>query len=163
MASDPTPAARPAELLRYRAEDRAPLNALLWRPDAPTRAAVVLVPGFNGNIIGGAHDYQPLAERLTAAGYAFLLPVMRTASDFTDARFEDCEADIAAALEAARARGLERIALFSTSLGGPRVAYHMSRRQDPAVQALGFLAAIMSPYEEAQLRMPESDRARLEI
>lgn len=160
MSEAPRP--RRAELLRYVSADGASLNALFWLPDAPTDGAIVLVPGFNGNIVGGQNDCQPLAEAATARGYALLLPCMRTASDFTDARFEDCEADIAAALDAAKRRGIERIALFGTSLGGPRAIYYLARSADPAVKALGFLASIMSPYEEAQLRLPEAGRARLE-
>jgi len=156
------PSPRKAELLRYTAADGAPLGALLWRPDAAADSAIVMIPGFNGNIVGGLHDYQPLAEAATARGHAFLLPCLRTAGDFSDARFEDCEADIAAALGAIKARGISEIALFGTSLGGPRAVYYLARTGDSAVRALGFLASIMSPYEEAQLRMPEEDRARLE-
>lgn len=153
---------RRAELLRYRAADGAPLNALLWRPDGASDRAMALVPGFNGNIVGGLHDFQPMAERATAAGLAFLLPCMRTASDFSDARFEDCAADIAAALDAAAGRGFGRFVLFGTSLGGPRAVHYLKETQDRRVAALGFIASIMSPYEEAMLRFAEPDRARLE-
>jgi pimeloyl-ACP methyl ester carboxylesterase len=161
-AAESPPRRQPAEFLRFAAEDRVGLNALLWTPARPTRSAVVLIPGFNGSILGGAHDYQPLAEALTARGYAFLLPAMRTASDFSDPRFEDCEQDIGAAVAAAKARGLTEIALFGTSLGGPRAFYFLSRREEPAVRAMGTIASIMSPYEEAQLRFAPEDRARLD-
>lgn len=167
----PAPAPRqPAEFLRFRTEDGVGLNALLWTPPgraagaaaAPARSAVVLVPGFNGSILGGAPDYQPLAEALSARGHALLLPAMRTASDFTDPRFEDCEQDIAAVLSAARARGVEQVALFGTSLGGPRVTWFLAQRPAPEVRAMGYVASIMSPYEEAQLRFGDGDRARLD-
>jgi pimeloyl-ACP methyl ester carboxylesterase len=157
-----SPLGLPAEFLRFRTADGVGLNALHWSPPRPTERAVVLIPGFNGSILGGAHDYQPLAEALAAKGFALLLPGLRTASDFTDPRFTDCEADIAATLATGRERGLTRIALFGTSLGGPRVTYYLRRTADPAVQALGYIAAIMSPYEEAQLRFSAEDRARLE-
>jgi len=115
------------ELLRYTTEDRLPLNALLWSPPVLARSAVVLVPGSNGNIVAGVHDYRPLAEQVDALSYALLLSDMRTASDFTDPRFEDCVADIAAAMAAVRERGYADVALFGTSLGGPRAAYYLQR------------------------------------
>jgi hypothetical protein len=42
----------------------------------------LLFGGDLGSILGGAHDYQPLAEALAAKGFALLLPGLRTASDF---------------------------------------------------------------------------------
>ena len=49
-----------AEYLRYQADDRVTLNALLWSPAQPTKSAVILVPGFYGSFSGGGHDYTPM-------------------------------------------------------------------------------------------------------
>lgn len=149
------------QYLSYRTEDKVPLNALLWEPAAPRDAAVILVPGFNGTFHQG-HDYQPIATMLTGLGYAFMAPNLRTAGDFTDPRVDDVVPDIAAAIAAAHERGYRRVALFGTSVGGPRSAYFLARRADPSIECWGLIAPIMSPYGEAQLRFDERERARLE-
>lgn len=149
-----------AEFVSYRAGDRQILNALLYSPGALTRTVVIVVPGGTGGI-GGPHDYTPLAEKLTVRGYALLLANMRTAGahGWLFGRFEDSEADVAAAIEFAKSRGLDQIVLFGMSLGGPRIMYYWSRTKDPAVKAMGFLASVTSPYLEVQVRFDEAKRA----
>ena len=139
------------------------LNALHYRPKTPTRSALVLVPGLLGAVLGGHHDYRPLAERLTDLGYAVILMNLRCASDFAHAVFEEAADDIGLVMEhAERELGLADIALFGTSLGGPRLAYFLSRRRPSSVKCVGFLSSIISPYEEGQLRLSEKDRAALD-
>jgi alpha-beta hydrolase superfamily lysophospholipase len=152
-----------AEFLLYDTEDKVTLNALLFAPSAPNRNAVVYVPGMTGGFIG-INDYAPMAARLNAAGFALVLPNMRTAGlhGMLYARFADYVKDIAAAMATAKARGFERIALFGTSLGGPRAINYWRTTRDPAVKALGFVASIKSPYLEAQIRFDANERARFD-
>lgn len=151
-----------AEYLRYQAEDRVSLNALLWSPPQPTKSAVILVPGFYGSFSGGGHDYTPMAERLNAKGFAFMAANMRTANDFTDPKLEDAVKDVGAAVAELKRRGFTDIALFGTSLGGPRSMLYLTAKSDPAIKVYGLIASIMSPYEEAQYRMNAADRQRLD-
>ena len=62
----------------------------------------------------------------------------------------------------AKARGYGEIALFGTSLGGPRIALFMATKGDASIRAVGFIASIKSPYLEFQIRASESERARLD-
>jgi alpha-beta hydrolase superfamily lysophospholipase len=152
-----------AEFLLYDTEDKVTLNALLFAPATPGKSAVVYVPGMTGGFIG-INDYAPMAARLNAAGYALMLPNMRTAGlhGMLYARFADYVKDIAAAMATAQQRGFERIALFGTSLGGPRVINYWRRTHDPAVKALGFVASIKSPYLEAQIRFDAKKKAEFD-
>jgi dipeptidyl aminopeptidase/acylaminoacyl peptidase len=149
-----------AEFLTYRTPDGVQLNALLFEPpEAATRRAMVLVPGGPGGFISGFHDYVPLARRLHAEGVALLLPNMRTAGHagrcqgMLFGRFAEYRIDIAAAIGALTARGLDRIALFGTSFGGTRMAYYMAHegRSEAAIRACGLLAAITNPNEASRL------------
>jgi alpha-beta hydrolase superfamily lysophospholipase len=160
-ASTSASAAPLAEFLLYRTEDRLPLNALLFTPKTATKNVVVMIPGMTGGFSGGLHDYSPMAERLNQAGYAFMVPNMRTAGlhGMLFARFDDYTKDVAAAVAEAKRRGLSEIILFGTSLGGPRAIHYWTRTKDPAVKALGFLASIKSPYLEAQLRFDPARKA----
>jgi esterase/lipase len=150
------------EITRFSAEQGVDLDALLFRPTKPTRRLLMLIPGLSGPVLGGRHDYRPLAARLEEKGFALLLLNMRSANTFWYARFEDCATDIAGALAHVKDMGFTEIALFGTSLGGPRVMYTMAERPDLAVRVVGFLASIKSPYLEAQLRMDAPLRADLD-
>lgn len=149
-----------AEYLRYAARDRAPLNALLWHPAAPTRRAALLVPGFYGSFAGGGHDYAPMARRLGDAGIAFMAINLRTANDFTDPRVESAVDDVAAAVAELERRGFDRIALLGTSLGAPRSMLYLAQAGAPSIRAYGLVAPIVSPYHEAQLRFDDAGRER---
>lgn len=150
-----------AEYLRYRATDGVHLQALLWAPAQGSDSIVILVPGRYGSF-AGTHDYRPLAGRLNADGHAFMTINMRTASDFSDPQLELAVLDIAAAVEEAKRRGYTRIALFGTSLGGPRSALYLAEAADPAVKLYGLIAAIKSPYEAAVHYMNEERLTRLD-
>jgi pimeloyl-ACP methyl ester carboxylesterase len=157
-----TAAAAPrAEFLSYTSDDGANLSALLYQPQQPGGSVVILIPGGTGGFIDGFHDYTPLAELLTAKGYAFMVANMRTAGThgwFYD-RFETAEQDVGAAVGIAKARGLNRITLIGVSLGGPRSVYYWSRTREPAVRAIVFLASITSPYLEGRVRLNATQRA----
>ena len=149
-----------AEFLLYNIDEKLTLNALLFMPEQPTRSAVVYVPGMTGGFVG-PNDYNPMAARLNEIGYALMVPNMRTAGlhGMLYANFADYVNDIAAAMAVAKGRGLDHIALFGTSLGGPRIINYWRKTRDPMVKALGFVASIMSPYLEAQIRFDAKKKA----
>ncbi len=149
-----------AEFVLYNIEEKLTLNALLFMPEQPTKSAVVYVPGMTGGFIG-PNDYNPMAARLNAIGYALMVPNMRTAGlhGMLYANFADYVNDIAAAMAVAKGRGLDRIALFGTSLGGPRIINYWRKTRDPMVKGLGFVASIKSPYLEAQIRFDAKKKA----
>ena len=148
-------AAPQAEFINYKAADGANLNALLYLPEKSGSSVVILIPGGTGGFIDGFHDYNPLAEQLTASGYAFLLANMRTAGNngwFYD-RFENAEQDVGAAVGIAKSRGLNQITLVGVSLGGPRSVYYWAKTKEPSIKAIVFLASITSPYLEGRVRL----------
>lgn len=149
-----------AEFVLYNIGEKLTLNALLFMPEQPTKSAVVYVPGMTGGFVG-PNDYNPMAARLNEIGYALMVPNMRTAGlhGMLYANFADYVNDIAAAMAVAKSRGLDRIALFGTSLGGPRIINYWRQTRDPMVKGLGFVASIMSPYLEAQIRFDAKKKA----
>jgi pimeloyl-ACP methyl ester carboxylesterase len=153
-------AAPRAEFLLHDTEDKVTLNALLYMPDAPTKSVVIYVPGMTGGF-SGTHDYAPMATRLNEIGYALLVPNLRTAGlhGMLFARFADYVTDIKATIALAKSRGLDNIALFGTSLGGPRIINYWRATKEPAIKALGFVSSIKSPYLEAQIRFSPEKRA----
>ena len=140
----PDPALR---YVRFPATDDAVLSARLFTPAQPTGKAFILVPGLNGGILGGRHDYRPLARRLAEAGIALFLLNMRSSNEFAHSRVADIPADIGGAVAWLKSEGYDQLALFGTSLGGPRVMYYLDRTGgDPAIRMMGFIASIRSPY-----------------
>ena len=132
--------------LRIPASDGVVLSALLFRPEVPTVKVFLLIPGLNGAVLGGFHDYRPLAKKLTSKGFSLLILNMRSSNSFATAKFEDCKIDIGAAVEWLKKNDLSRIALFGTSLGGPRIMYYISQGADIAIEVIGLIASIRSPY-----------------
>ena len=132
--------------LRIPASDGVVLSALLFRPEIPTTKVFMLIPGLNGAALGGFHDYRPLAKELVRKGFSLLILNMRSSNAFTTAEFEDCKIDITAAIEWLKKNDLCRIALFGTSLGGPRIMYYTSQGSDSAIEVMGLIASIRSPY-----------------
>jgi pimeloyl-ACP methyl ester carboxylesterase len=131
----------------------ATLSGLLYSPRHPSKTGVVLAPQGQGGFIDGLHDYNPLAQKLTDAGYYLLLANMRTASGWAYERFESALPDVAAAVATLKARGVENVILLGTSLGGPRIAYYAYKANDPSIKALIFMSSITSPYLEGRARL----------
>ena len=152
------------DLVRFpAAEDGQMLDALYWVPERGTKRIVLLIPGLSGAVMGGGlHDYRPMANELSAKSYALLVPQLRSLNNWPYAFFDDVVKDIGGAVAFAKERGYEQIALFGTSLGGPRIAFFMATKGDPAIRAAGFIASIKSPYLEFQIRRDASERARLD-
>ena len=164
MAATPIPRSqnRP-ELFFTQAEDRAPLEGLLWEPQQDGDAVVLMVPGgTTGAALFPAHDYSPMAAALTERGYAFLLTNMRASYNNPYAEYSDAVKDIAGFVAYAKSKGYGRMAVLGISLGGARMAQYVAERNDPAVKAVGFVASIPSPYLEFQIRSSEADKRRLE-
>ncbi len=63
MATTPIPQSQSRlELILVEAEDKVPLNGLLWEPQKAGDSLVVMVPGgTTGAVFFPAHDYSPLA------------------------------------------------------------------------------------------------------
>ena len=155
------PAKMRPEFVRYKTEDQEILQALLWFPEEDTKTAVIYVPSATGGF-SGQHDITPIARAITRKGYAFMATNVRTVgvpNGWTFARFEDCVQDVEAAVRYAKSRQFENLALVGHSLGGPRAMYYWVQTREPSIRALVFMGSIVSPYEEAQLRWPESKRA----
>ena len=77
------------------------------------RAALVMAGGAGGGIHGPAGIYEELAESLLREGVAGLRHQYRMPN-----RLAECVADVLAALEYLRGRGVERAALVGWSFGG---------------------------------------------
>ena len=145
------------------AEDKAPLEGLLWEPQAAGDAVVLMVPGgTTGAALFPAHDYSPMAAALTERGYAFLLTNMRASYNNPYSEYSDAVKDIAGFVAYAKSKGYARMAVLGISLGGARMAQYVAERNEPAVKAVGFVASIPSPYLEFQIRSSEADKRRLE-
>ena len=132
--------------LRFKTTDGVVLSALLFKPPEATNRVLLLIPGLNGGVLGGHHDYRPLARRMAASGIALMLLNMRSSNTFAHSKFEDSRLDIDAAIQWLKSEGLSEIALFGTSLGGPRVMFYNYAIGDPAIRMMGFIASIRSPY-----------------
>lgn len=154
----------PIEMVRFRAEDDSVMiDALHYPPEIETDRLLILIPGLSGSIMGGGrHDYRPMAAGLAEVGCAFMIPQLRSLDNWPFAIFDDVVRDIGGAIQFAKSIGYRRIALFGTSLGGPRIALYLATKGDPAIKAAGFIAAIMSPYLESQIRLSADERDRLE-
>ncbi len=164
MATTPIPQSQSRlELILVEAEDKVPLNGLLWEPQKASDSLVVMVPGgTTGAALYPAHDYSPLASGLTDKGYAFLLGNMRASYNNAYSEYGDAVKDIDAFVAYAKSKGYARIAILGISLGGCRVAQYVAERNDPAVKAVGFVASIPSPYLEFQVRSSEAEKQRLD-
>jgi esterase/lipase len=137
----------------------ATLSGLLYSPKRPGKTGMVLVPQGMGGFIDGLHDYNPLAQQLTDAGYYLLLANMRTASGWAYERFESALPDVGAAVKMLKSRGVENIILLGTSLGGPRIAYYAWKANEPSLKALVFMSSITSPWGEGRVRLSKEKLA----
>lgn len=148
------------EFVRYMSEDHMPLHALLWSPPEGSKTVAMYVPGMGGGFVC-PNDLNPVAESMIQNGYAFMAINTRSVMPpgIMFAIFEDCVADIGAAVQYVKARGFTDVVLIGDSLGGPRTAYYWTETKDPAVKAIVFLGAIKSPYLEAQLRWNQEEQA----
>jgi len=158
--SDRSADTRP-EFLRYKTEDQEILQALLWLPPKDTKTLVIYGPSATGGF-SGQHDLLPVAGAITSKGFAFMATNVRTVgvpNGWTFARFEDCVKDVGAAVQCAKSRGFENLALIGHSLGGPRAMYYWVQTRERSVRALVFMGSIVSPYGEARFRWPKSKAA----
>lgn len=154
----------PIEMVRFQADgDAMMIDALYYPPPRPTDRLLILIPGLSGSIMGGGrHDYRPMAAALAGKDCAFLIPQLRSLDNWPFAIFDDVVKDIGGAVAFVKAQGYNRIALFGTSLGGPRIALYLSTKGDASIKATGFIAAIMSPYMEFQIRQSDAEKVRLD-
>ena len=159
---EPAQGAPMLDIVSFQADDGLPLNALYWAPQNPNKSLLLLVPGHIGSVLGTPHDYRPMAEKLSEKGYDLLFPQLRAMNNWPYAVFDDAAKDIGGAVAFAKKQQYEKIALFGTSLGGPRLAFFMARKGDPSIRAVGFINSIMSPYLALQLSQSKLDNERLD-
>jgi pimeloyl-ACP methyl ester carboxylesterase len=167
---EPARGAPMLDIASFPADDNVPLNALYWTPTPPppptppprNKSVVLLIPGHIGSVLGTLHDYRPLAEKLSEKGYDLLFPQLRAMNNWPYAVFDDVVKDIGGAVAFAKSKQYEKIALFGTSLGGPRLAFFMARKGDPLIRAVGFINSIMSPYLALQLSQSKLDNERMD-
>ena len=159
---EPAQGAPMLDIASFPADDNEPLNALYWAPANRNKSLVLLIPGHIGSVLGTPHDYRPMAEKLSEKGYDLLFPQLRAMNNWPYAVFDDAAKDIGGAVAFANKQKYEKIALFGTSLGGPRLAFFMARKGDPSIRAVGFINSIMSPYLALQLSQSKLDNERLD-
>lgn len=150
-----------AELVHYRAADKTGLNGLWYKPETPGKTAVILVPQGTGGYTDADHNYAPLAEKITAAGYGFLLANMRTAgrNGWAWDNFETTEPDMIGTVDFVKSRGYTNIVLVGVSAGGPRAVYYWVRTKEPSIKAIAFMASITSPYLQGTLTHTKAEYA----
>jgi esterase/lipase len=162
---EPARGAPMLDIASFQTEDKVSLSALYWAspPETRNKSLMLLIPGHIGSVLGTPHDYRPLAEKLSEKGYDLLFPQLRAMNNWPYAMFDDAVKDIGGAVEFAKSKQqYEKIALFGTSLGGPRLAFFMARKGDPLIRTVGFINSIMSPYLALQLSQGKVDNERLE-
>ncbi|TAN37093.1 MAG: alpha/beta fold hydrolase [Verrucomicrobia bacterium] len=112
-----------------------------WLPGRCRHATLVLIiHGMGGNFYRSQLKKEWLWQ---AAGYGFdVLTFNNRGSDRAVAfeRFENCVADIDAALAVGRRLGYRRFVLLGHSTGCQKIALYQARRQHPAVRALVLAA-----------------------
>jgi pimeloyl-ACP methyl ester carboxylesterase len=144
------------ELIRTQTSDGLELAGLLCEPASPSRGIAVLhLHGATSNFYRN-HTPDELADRLMAAGFAFLTANTRGHDIVTWVTtrnlqrsallgnayevFTDCLMDVRAWLDRLEQRGWGRVVLQGHSYGAMKAAYYLAQTQDPRVVALSLLS-----------------------
>ena len=127
-------------------------------PTATQSAGVVIVVGGPQYRAGSHRQFTDLARRLAAAGFATLRFDLRGMGDSTGSvvGFEDCSADIAAAIDALlRLRpGLREVVLWGLCDGASAALLYLDERADARVVGLCLLNPwVRSPVGLARTRV----------
>lgn len=161
------------QFFRFKTEDNLLLQGLIYTPSEKTNKAFLHIHGMDGNFYENMF-LEPMAEKITEAGYAFVPVNTRSHDVFADffvvgeeekskrigdafEKMEDCEFDIKAALDYLAANGYEEIILCGHSLGAVKVAYYTARTHDARVSKL----ILMSPPDMVALAETESNHEAL--
>jgi len=152
-----------AELVGVKTEDGVPLFGLHYRPAVKSTSVVIHLPGGPG-AFASSQDMAPLALALNRNGYHFLSFNLRTAgaNGMIYAKSDEYLKDIAAIVAYAKEKGLTNIILLGHSLSSARAFYYLAQTHEPMVKGIIVSAGITSPYQEAQMRWNETERAQYE-
>lgn len=134
----------------------APLVGILHDPGLASERAVVVVVGGPQYRVGAHRQYVKLARDLAEAG----TPVLRfdyrgmgdSSGDFRG--FEDCGADIAAAIDALTARlpMVREVVLWGLCDGATAIAFYQARNRDPRVAG----AVLLNPWARSARTLAET-------
>lgn len=152
-----------AEFVRFFTDDKEMLHGLLWKPRLAAATLALYVPGLTGTF-ASPQDMTSFVGPLLAGGFAVLAINLRIVAPpgLVLSRFEDCVADIGAAVRYAASIGYTRIVLIGDSLGGCRCTYYWHMTRPGEVSALVLLASIPSPYQEARERWVPREAERFD-
>lgn len=151
------------ELVKVETSDNIQLHGLLFTPQSPERAAVIMIHGVAGNFYSS--PMATVAEQLAERGYASLTVNTRghdwisggyKPRGFIGAAFEtfrDTTADIDAFIKFLEASGRRNLVLLGHSLGGTKVIYYDSQRQPPVVKAVVACSPADLSYENRVRRV----------
>ena len=152
-----------AEFVRFLTDDKMMLHGLLWEPTQAATTLALYVPGLTGTF-ASPQEMNGFVGPMLTAGLAVLAINLRIAAPpgLALSRFEDCAADIGAAVRYAASRGYRGVVLVGDSLGGCRCAYYWHLTRPTVVSALVLLASIPSPYQEARERWNPQEAERFD-
>lgn len=141
---------------RIYTSDNLELFGLLYEPDSGSKTILVHVHGMAGNFCENLFlDY--IAKTLTDNGISFFTfnnrgceyikdlykingerrNIVRMGNTFE--KFEDCLLDIQAAIDFVKSKGYSSVHLSGHSLGGPKVAYYVTEKNDQ-VESVIFIS-----------------------
>jgi pimeloyl-ACP methyl ester carboxylesterase len=121
-----------ARLLRFEAEDGAPLAGVLFEPKRATKRVAIFLHGTGGSSVFESKRTNPFAQTFLDAGIAYFAfnnrgshIVRRLGRDLGGSAFElirDCVYDIDAAMRELHRRGFRDITLIGHSTGANKIA-----------------------------------------
>jgi len=119
------------------------LIGVIAAPEEPASIGVLVIVGGPQYRAGSHRQFVQLARRLAAEGFAVLRFDYRGMGDASgDVRtFEECSADIAAAIDAlvAQCPGVERVVLWGLCDAASAALIYLHERRDPRVAGLVIL------------------------
>jgi uncharacterized protein len=143
------------EVLRFDCAGES-LLGVLSRPEQPLPTAVVMIVGGPQYRIGSHRQFLLLAHALAEQGHAVLRFDYRGMGDSSGAArdFEQVEADVAAAIDAALAAlpGLRQVALWGLCDAASAALLYLHARPDPRVRGL----CLINPWVRSEQTLTEA-------
>lgn len=140
------------KIISTKSTDGITFKGLLSEPDSP-KGIIIHIHGMAGSIVLNSY-YQPMHERYSQSGWAFLVGEHRgtgTITQFNSDKgvvnlgnayeiFEECIYDIQGWVDFAKKLGYTNIWLQSHSLGPSKVAYYVSESNETAIRGLIWIS-----------------------